>query len=142
SAQTPSMISLRRVEQGALVAQATFSRIRSKSAGQQPSLADFESEVKQGVGESLTELVSHDEWINPSGARCLCVVARGKVEGLDLENRHYLILPPKGGRSVSLAVTLAVDDMAAVGAADRELADGVVLVQRKQSVAGESRAVK
>lgn len=142
SAQTPTMISLRRVEQGALVAQATLSRIRSKSAAQQPTLADFESEVKQGVGESLTELISHDEWTNPSGARCLCVVARGKVEDLELEYRHYLILPTDGGRSVSLAVTLAVDDMAAVGGADRRLADAVELVQRGQAVANESRTVK
>ncbi len=142
ASQTRTTLSLRRVVEGQLVAQATFTRYPSKSAERQPTLDQFESDVKLGVGKSLTEMVSSEEWSNGAGLHCLGVVARGRVQDLDLEWRHYLVLPTAEGHSVSLAVTLAVDDLAAVANADKLLAEALRLttpVRKEVASKGESK---
>ncbi|TWT36850.1 hypothetical protein KOR34_17950 [Posidoniimonas corsicana] len=115
-------VSLRRVHEGNLVAQATLTRMPAK-AGVKPSLAQFEQDVRANIGAAMTEMVSSGEWVNQAGCGCLGVIARTKVEDIELEHRHYLVRSPEDGKTVSLVVTLAAGDMAAVADADRLLAD-------------------
>ncbi|TWT65922.1 hypothetical protein Pla123a_48330 [Posidoniimonas polymericola] len=115
-------VSLRRMHEGALVAQATITRLPSK-AGVEPSLKQFEADVRSSIGGAFSELISAGEWTNQAGCGCLGVIARGKVDDIELEHRHYLVRSPGDGRTVSLVVTLAAGDLAAVADADKLLAD-------------------
>lgn len=135
ASQTRRSLSLRRVEQGGLVAQATLTRVPSKKRENHPTLDRFESEVRQTLGEATAELVSSEQWTSSTGCRCLGVVVRGKAQDLEIEQRHYLIMPEGDGHAIALAATLAVGDMAAVGNADRLLADTMVLLEKPAEVA-------
>lgn len=115
-------VSLRRMHEGALVAQATLTRLPSK-AGVEPSLKQFEADVRSSIGGAFSELISSGEWTNQAGCGCVGVIARGKVDDIELEHRHYLVRSPGDGRTVSLVVTLAAGDLAAVADADKLLAD-------------------
>jgi hypothetical protein len=141
ASETRTTLSMRRVAEGKLVAQATFTRIPSKSIERQPTLDQFENDVKLGLGKSLTEVVSSEEWSNRAGLHCLGVAARGRVQDLELEWRHYLTLPDAEGHSVSLTVTLAVDDRAAVANSDKLLAEALRLttpVRKEVASKGDS----
>lgn len=144
ASESRSTMSLRRVDKSGLVAQATFTRLPSKSAANGPSLDQFEHDVRRALGKSLTELVSSEQWTNQAGCHCLGIVGRGRAEDLELEFRHWLVMPADGGHSVSITATLALNDMAAVANADRLLADSLELVseERKAVASKESDRVE
>lgn len=121
-------VSLRMVDENGLIAQATITHVPAKKAVNQPTLDSFESDLKSSLDESLVKLVGSEQWTSSTGCHCLGAVARTKAEDVEVEQRHYLVMPTGDGHSISIAVTLAAGDMAAVANADRLLADSLQLL--------------
>lgn len=126
--RTNDTLSLRRVVGAALVAQTTFTRLPERSAERQLTLDGFERDVRLAMSKSGGQIASSEQWTTSAGNRCMGVVARGAVEGVPIEWRHYLVAPEGDGHCVSLTTTLAQQDAKTLAAADRELADTLRLV--------------
>lgn len=122
-------VTLRRVDQGDLVAQCTLTALPPKSAGRQISLEQFQKDVTYSLGKSFGEMVSSRQWQNAAGHFCFELVARGLVEEVPVEWHYYLIAPESGHR-VSVAVTIEKPMIDRVANADRELVESLELFPR------------
>lgn len=120
-------VTLRRVENGDLVAQCTISRLPPRSASHQTSLQQFEQDIRLSLGDRFGQLVSSRQWVNAHGHYCYEVVARGTVEELPVE-WHYFLVAPESGHRASAAVTIEGTMVDRLGRADRDLVENLELL--------------
>jgi hypothetical protein len=115
-------VTLRRIDDGQLVAHCTTTRLPEKSAERATTLEEFQKDVQFSLRDNFGQFVRSKEWTNAQGHRCFGVVANGTVEEVPVEWRYYLIASEKGERA-SLAFTAAANMAERLGNEDRELAD-------------------
>ena len=127
---------LRRVDQGDVVAQCTITSLPAKAAGRQTTLEEFEKDIRFALRENFGELVSSREWTNAYHHSCLEVVLRGKVEDVPVEWHYYLVAPESGPR-VSVAVTIEGPMVERLAGADRTLVNGIQLAPPQSKLAGK-----
>lgn len=140
-------VTLRQVDESGLTAQSTFRRQAAREPGKEPTAESLEQEIRFALGDSFRELVSSEQWVNPAGLRCLGMVVRGETDGVKLEWRHYLAMPPADTsadiqHSVSLATTVEQADADQVGRADRQLIDALRLVPIGEEVTPITQTTK
>lgn len=126
-------VTLRQVDESGLTAQSTFRKLPAKQPGKEPTPESFEQEIRFSLGDSFRELVSSEQWTNAAGCRCMGMVVRGETDGVKLEWRHYLAMPPIDASTetqhmVSLATTVQQEDTNEVGKTDRALMNSLRLV--------------
>lgn len=122
-------VTLRRVDQGDLIAQCTLSALPEKSAGRQTTLEQFQKDVTYSLGKNFGEMVSSRQWQNKAGLYCYELVVRGLVDEVPVE-WHYYLLAPESGERVSAAITLEKPMVDRVGQADRELIESLEIFPR------------
>ena len=121
-------VTLRRLDDGDLVAHCTIKRLTPKSADRQVTLKQFQKDVQFSLGDSFEHFASSAEWTNPAGYLCFRVVARGKVEEVPVEWHNYLVASESGPRA-SVAFTMEGPDAERLGDADRQLVDALELLE-------------
>lgn len=126
TSQERERIVLRRLDGGQLIAQCNLTIRPERQAGRQPTLAEFEKDVRFSLGNRLESLVTTGEWTNDAGLRCHRVVAQGKVDDLPMQWHYYLASPP-AGRSVAFAFSVEPQFVEQLGDADRALVESVRL---------------
>ena len=128
---------LRLVDRGELVAQCNISPITDVQ--KQLTLADYQREIQQSLGERFGQFLEATEDASEAGYTVFRAVASGKVADLEIQWIYYLLTSPDGER-VSLAFTLESSLAERFAAADRELV-GAVRFTRPPVAAVPKRAV-
>lgn len=127
TAEQTDLLSLRRLDRGDLIAQCNITTLPARSAGRQTSLEQFEREVRQSLGEHLDDVTAATHWTTAQGHDCLGIVANGKVEGLPIQWRYYLIADDDLPR-VSIAFTVEQSSLQHFADADRQIIDSLELL--------------
>lgn len=81
----PGSATMRMIENDRSIAQCDFRPLSNLAAGSHWTLEAFQAEVRQTLGDQLTELVEADQRLSDSGLRVLRVTARGAVEGIPIQ---------------------------------------------------------
>jgi len=128
-------ISLRLLQQGELMAHCNLTSLPSRSEGHATTLQQFEQDVRESLGENLSNVVAATTWTTTAGYDCLGIIARGQVEKVPVEWRYYLIAEP-GKSRVSMEVTIEQARVERFEDADRHLVDSLELLAVRVADAG------
>ncbi len=117
----PSVVVLRMVHEGSLVAQCNASLIGRKPAGKHTTTDEFVADIKRSLGEKLTEVVATEEVSTGDSRYLFRAKVAGTANGIDMRWHYYLLANPDG-RQVSFVFaleptgeqTLAEQDLAIV----------------------------
>ena len=113
---------LRLLVRGELLAQCNASPLEKRPPEKLITLAQFQQDVKQALGESFGEFVRASEDVNESEYRVYRVVARGAVDELPIQ-WHYYMVADREGRQVAFAFTIEQALLTQFGKADEALID-------------------
>lgn len=135
------VLSFRLLQDGSLTAHCNVSTLPPRSAGRETTLEQFERDVRTSIGESLEKVTKSTQWTTSLGNSCLGVIAEGKVEGVPVEWRYYLVWAPDLPR-VTLALTVEQSLVKQFADADRQLIDSLELLPREPhaTTAGRPRS--
>lgn len=129
TAEQSDLVALHCLQDGNLSAHCNVTTLPPRSAGRETSLEQFELDVRKSLGDNLETVSASTQWTTPSGHNCLGIVANGKVEGLPIQWRYYLVAEDDLPR-VSVAVTVEQSLLKQFGDADRQLIDSLRLVSK------------
>ena len=118
---------LRYVLGNRVVAQCNVNNMVDYEPGRQLSLEGFKADVKNAIGNALTELVEGSERLSSTKMRLLRVVSRGAIQGVEIQWIHYHI-SNDDGRRVVLAFTLNEAHAEQFVQEDAQLADTFELI--------------
>ncbi|MGI9457797.1 MAG: hypothetical protein ACR2NU_14625 [Aeoliella sp.] len=125
------MMTLRRVEGDRLIAHGTIAKLPAKSIDPERALADFRRDTVTTIGESMTNLISDEQWTNQHGCWVMGVVAEGEVSGVPIEWHTYLVASPEESPAthrMALTFTVEKSDLKRLAKRDRELVDKIELI--------------
>ena len=131
TAKQSDLISMRLLNESNLTGHCNITTLPARSEGRSTTLEEFERDVRQALGDNLESVSAATKWTTPPGNRCLAVIANGKVEGVPVQWRHYLVSSP-GLPRVSLTVTLEQARVSDFANAERQLIDSLELFPKKQ----------
>lgn len=129
---------MRMIDNDRSIAQCDFRSLVALEPGSEMSLEGLQNEVRQTLGEQLTELVEADQRQMGEGIRVLRVTANGAVQGVPI---HWIMLhfSDASGRRVLATFTMEGDRRQAFGGSDAQLASSFrFLPQTGQASSGES----
>ncbi len=117
----PGAAMMRMIEDDRSIAQCDFRPLVDLQPGAQWTLEAFQADVKQTLGEQLTDLIEADERISDAGLRVLRVNAQGAVEGVPIQ---WIVLhfSDDSGRRVLATFTMEGDHIEAFAGSDMQLA--------------------
>ena len=142
TAEMRDLLSLRRLQEGSLIAHCNVTTLPARSEGRGTSLEQFERDVRKSLGNYLVEVAAATQWKTGSGHNCLGIIANGKIKDVPVQWRYYLIASA-GMPRVSLAVTVEHSQVEQFDSADRQIVDSLELIDiNKDSVADEKTASK
>ncbi|WP_149752948.1 hypothetical protein [Rubripirellula obstinata] len=126
----PGAAMMRMVRHDRSVAQCDFRSLPSLAPGKQWTLEAFTQDVKQTLGNQLTDLIDSDERVSPLGLRVLRVTAAGSVQGVPIQwvLMHF---SDDSGRRMQATFTLEADNVDAFAGSDLQLASSLRLTGRK-----------
>ena len=126
----PGTAMMRMVRHDRSVAQCDFRHLPSLDAGKQWTLEAFTTDVKQTLGDQLTELIDADQRVSPIGLRVLRVTAAGQVEGVPIQwvLMHF---SDDSGRRMLATFTMEADHTDAFAGADLQLASSLQFTAQK-----------
>ena len=132
-------LSLGYLQEGQKTAHCNISTLPPRGEGRQTTLEQFEADVKASIGDRLEKIEQVREWTTQRGNSCLGIVANGKVNGVDVQWRYFLVSAPDKLR-VTLAVTVEQTYVETFADADRQLVDSLVLGTKDATTSTASKA--
>ena len=81
----PGAAMMRMIENDRSIAQCDFRPLVGPQPGAQWTLEAFQADVKQTLGEQLSDLIEADQRVSEAGLRVLRVTAQGSVEGVPIQ---------------------------------------------------------
>lgn len=136
-----SLVVLRLIERGDLVAQCNISPVTARAPERRISLGQYQIEVQHTLGKNFERILGAGEWTDELGHLVYRVVAEGNIEGLPIEWRYYLVHHPDG-RRVAVAFTVESALSERLGEADRELVDTLLLLPTPEATAARAAAAQ
>ena len=136
----PDMVVFRLVDQRGLLGQCNLARSDFQGTAQL-TLAAFQNNVRQTLGDSFGQFLGADEMESPTGHRLLRIHALGRTDDLKIHWIYYLLGSPRGGY---YAAVFTVDDLSwpLFEEADREFMEGFHFLEPTAATAtGSSSAV-
>ena len=126
----PGNAMMRMVRHDRSVAQCDFRGLPSLEAGKQWTLEAFSQDVKQTLGDQMTELIDADERVSPVGLRVLRVTAAGAVQGVPI---HWVLMhfSDDSGRRMQATFTLEADHVDDFAGSDLQLSSSMQLTKRR-----------
>jgi hypothetical protein len=125
TSQTRQAVTLRRVQQGEVLATCTITALAPKPAG--TTLEQFQRDIAQALGSNFGEMVAARQWLSTKRNYCYGVVARGAVEQVPIEWHYYLLTDPETGHRASVAITIEGPKVEQLAQADRTLVEAIEL---------------
>ncbi len=134
----PGAAMMRMVRHDRSIAQCDFRSLPSLEAGKQWTLEAFTQDVKQTLGNQMTDLIDSDERVSPIGLRVLRVTAAGSVQGVPIQwvLMHF---SDDTGRRMQATFTLEADNLDAFAGSDLQLASSLRLTGGKTEADEEDR---
>jgi hypothetical protein len=125
----PGSAMMRMVRHDRSVAQCDFRGLPSLEPGKQWTLEAFSEDVKQTLGDQVTDLIDADERVSPIGLRVLRVSAAGSVQGVPI---HWVLMhfSDDSGRRMQATFTLEADHLDDFAGSDLQLASSLRLTGR------------
>jgi hypothetical protein len=122
--EQPKVTVLRRLVDGDLIAQCNLSSLPRPKPVEAPTLAAFQANVEESLGEHLTGIVSASQAQNSRGDLVYKVVAAGQAQELPIQWRYHLAADTFGRQ---VALTFAVEEklLATFGDSDEQLVAGL-----------------
>lgn len=111
---------LRMVDRGDLIAQCNISRLPPMEDGVPFTLADFQQDVKNVLGDSFGDITNVNEEVNENGLHVMRVVTSGMASDLQIIWVYYHLTNEEGER-VSCVFTFEADLADRFGAADQAM---------------------
>ncbi len=117
----PGAAMMRMIEDDRSIAQCDFRPLVGLQPGAQWTLEAFQADVKQTLGEQLSDLIEADQRVSETGLRVLRVTAQGSVEGVPIQ---WIVLhfSDDSGRRVLATFTMEGDHVEAFAGSDMQLA--------------------
>ena len=117
----PGAAMMRMIEDDRSIAQCDFRPLVDLQPGAQWTLEAFQADVKQTLGEQLSDLIEADQRVSESGLRVLRVTAQGSVEGVPIQ---WIVLhfSDDSGRRVLATFTMEGDHVEVFAGSDMQLA--------------------
>ena len=106
--ETPKSVALRFIDRGELVAQCNISALAPVQPGKRFTLAKFQEDVQQSLGEHFGQFTAAGESTGSGGHHTCKVIATGVVEQLPIQWNYYLVADAQGNQVV-LAFTMESD---------------------------------
>ena len=111
---------LRLIDRGEFVAQCKVHALATSAAGKGTTLAEFQDDIKHGLGESFKQFVEAGQRSTEAGYRVCRAVVAGEVADLPIQWTYYLVAD-KDGHQVVLAFTVEGSLIDRFAGADQEL---------------------
>lgn len=127
TANQNDVTSLRYQQEGEMLSHCDFTTLPARSEGRFTSLEQYEREIREALGENLEKVTASTQWETSQGYDCLGVIALGKVEGIPIEWRYYLI-SADGLNRVSMAFTIEQSNVKDFNDSDRTLIESLKLI--------------
>jgi hypothetical protein len=139
--EKPTLVVLRLIERGELIAQCNISPGNispgnpsptqdnaEKPADQKPpekpnTIAEYREHVKKALDKNFRRFVTSKEGTTSAGLKSFCVIAEGEVQELPVRWVYYL-LSEKGGRHAALVFTMEQKLAETFGTAGEKLVEG------------------
>lgn len=121
-----TLLSLRLVQQGRLVAHCNVATLPARTTGPAPTLEKFERDVRSSLGDNVQKIAAAREWKTAVGHRVLGIFADGAVEETPMQWRYYLI-EEEGLPLVTISITVEQSKIPDFADADRLIVDSVEL---------------
>ncbi len=99
------VVVLRMLDRGELIAQCNISPLRQAAAGKEITLAEFQEEVREALGENFGQYVAASQRSSDANYRVYHVSAQGEVSELPIQWDYYLVADAQG-HQVVFAVTV------------------------------------
>lgn len=117
----PGAAMMRMIEDDRSIAQCDFRPLVDLQPGTQWTLEAFQADVKNTLGEQLSDFIEADQRVSESGLRVLRVTARGSVEGVPIQ---WIVLhfSDDSGRRVLATFTMEGDHVEVFSGSDIQLA--------------------
>lgn len=128
------LLALRYLDRGELVAQCNISSLADVEPGKGPTLATFQHDLEQSLGDSFERFAEASDATNSLGHRIYRVVAEGRVSDLPIQWHYYLISDREGHQAV-FAFTVESDLVERLGDADEALAGTIEFARSRKSAA-------
>ncbi len=134
----PGSAMMRMIDRDRSIAQCDFRSLVALEPGVQMTLEAFGNDVRQTLGEQLSEFVEAEELQTDQGITVLRVTANGAVQGVPI---HWIMLhfSNESGRRILATFTMEGDRRAIFAGADAQLASSLRFL-RTSEPAGESNA--
>ncbi len=126
TAESNDLLSLKCLQNSDVTAHCNVTTLPPRSNGRQTSLPQFESDVRESLGEKLGKVIAATEWTTKQEHHCLGVIVDGKVAEVPLQWRYYLVWDDNLPR-VSVAVTVEQSLLKQFADADRQIVDTMQL---------------
>ena len=135
---TPKICVLRLVEKGNLIAQINVSEIMKMPAGQHTSEQQFQNDIRQSLGNRLTDIEKAELLKTDDGRWLYRVIANGEANNQKLSWVYYLCAAPSGEQT-SFVFSLAKADMEKLANRDLAIVLGLKFADTSQ-VAGKPKS--
>ena len=126
------LLALRYLDRGELIAQCNISSLPDAEAGKGPTLAAFQHDLEQSLGDNFGRFIEASEATNSLGHHIYRVVAEGRVSDLPIQWHYFLVFDSEGHQAV-FAFTVESDLVERLGDAAEVLAATVEFAPTKKS---------
>ena len=121
---------LRMVDRGELIAQCNITALAKVEPGKQITLAQFQSDIKEALGESFGEFINASQRANDAKCRILRVEVGGESSELPVRWIYYLIADEQG-RQVTLTFTVEKTNVERLAGADRAVVETMRFIEQE-----------
>ena len=123
----PGASMMRMIDRDRSIAQCDFRPLPDLQPGTQLTLEAFSEDVKQTLGDQLSEIVKSDQQVSPTGLRVLRVAATGSVQGIPIQWVLMHFSDDHGNR-LQATFTMEANKLRHFAGADTQLANSLRLV--------------
>lgn len=126
---------LRLVEDGAYLAQCLVSTLPNITPGKQTTLAEFQNDIRQALGERLAEFARAEQWGNAADYQVSRVVAYGQEDEKPIQWNYFLVIDKHGHRA-AFSFAIERQHVTQFGDADKELVNSFRFLDAKVASKG------
>jgi hypothetical protein len=122
--QTGSLLVLRLLDHGGMVAQCNVAPAPKVRPGERTPEEQFQQDIRASLGDQLTEIIAAEELKGPTARKLYRVTAKGKADESEMVWRYYLASDPDG-RQAAFVFTAEASQLARLGDRDLDVVDSL-----------------
>ena len=135
--QDGTVVVLRLVENGSLIAQCNVSKMPTLSPGQATPIDQFQSDIRTSLGAGLKAIVTAEQTKNADGVVLYRVIVTGESRQVPMHWLYYLSIAPDG-RQTAFVFAVESQLVEQLNNRDREIVETVLFVNRANPAAAKA----